>query len=118
MALKATTVSIRNLSAAVTKAVNDLGDRGKGLDPEFTIDHNLIWGRILRESLQIQQAEALAQNITHNVQAAHGLGAAATGAAATGAAAGGAGNLQPAVLASNGRIIVGFILDRQISLHE
>jgi hypothetical protein len=109
MPTKAVTLSVKALSGAVAKAVAQEKNKGAFGD-EFTIDHNIIMGRILREALALGDAEAAAERITRQV------GQAQFGAAATGAIL--ASHFEPAVLATHGRIICGFIMDRQIILRE
>jgi hypothetical protein len=110
---KAISISVKALSAAVAKAVEQ--EKNKGLfSQEFTIDHNIIMGRILREqALALKDAEAAAERITRQVgQAQFGAGA------EPGAGAVLASHFEPAVLATHGRIICGFIIDRQVVLRE
>ncbi len=110
---KAVTISVKDLSAAVSKAVAQEGD-SKIFGPDFTIDHNIIMGRILRELVALEQAEAAAARITQVV----GQSRFQTAAGEEGALPVLASHFEPAVLASHGRIICGFIIDRQVILRE
>jgi hypothetical protein len=111
---RALSISVKALSAAVARAV--AAERNQAaFGDTFTIDHNIIMGRILREALALNQAEAAAESISSHVAGAQ------VSLAAVGPGGGGsllASHLEPAVLATHGRIICGFIIDRQIVLTE
>lgn len=109
---KAVTVSVKSLSAAVAKAVAQEKNQALFGD-DFTIDHNIIMGRILREVIAIEQAEAAAARITQAVGQS-GLRAAAEPEGLPVLAS----HFEPAVLAIPGRIICGFIIDPQVILRE
>jgi hypothetical protein len=104
--VRATTLSIRQLSDAVAKAV----ENERLLQENFVIDSNIIMGRWLRQDVSLKEAEALATRITTAVQ--QGNGAAGPGAAALSTGA----KLQPAVLSIRGRIICGFFPDAPTEL--
>jgi hypothetical protein len=108
---KAISISVKALSAAVTKAV-DQEHKTAVFSPDFTIDHNLIMGRILREALAIGDAVTLAGQITQQVGKSQFAAAEAGGRAVQ------VSHFEPAVLATHGRIICGFILDQQVVLRE
>lgn len=112
---RAVSISVKSLSAAVARAV--AAERNQGaFGDTFTIDHNIIMGRILREALALNQAEQAAESITQHVAGA-GVSLAAVGPGGASASLL-ASHLEPAVLATHGRIICGFIIDRQIILTE
>jgi hypothetical protein len=113
---RALSISVKALSAAVARAVAAEKNHGAFSDT-FTIDHNIIMGRILREALALNQAEAAAESISKHVAGAQ-VSLAAVGPAGGAASSLLASHLEPAVLATHGRIICGFIIDRQIVLTE
>lgn len=112
---RALSISVKALSAAVARAVAAEKNHAAFGD-QFTIDHNIIMGRILREALALNQAEAAAESISKHVAGAQ-VSLAAIGAGGAPASLL-ASHLEPAVLATHGRIICGFIIDRQIVLTE
>ncbi len=111
MPTRAISISVKALSGAVAKAVAQEKNHAAFGDT-FTIDHNIIMGRILRELASLGEAEAAAERITKQV-AATPFAAGATAAHAITAS-----HFEPAILATHGRIICGFIIDRTIILEE
>ncbi len=108
---KAAAISVKSLSSAVAKAVEQEGKRALFGD-EFTISGNLIMGRILRELIELEAAQAAAERITNAVSQS-GFQAEVAGTPAVQA-----GHFSPAFLFSHGRIICGFILDPNVFLQE
>jgi hypothetical protein len=107
-------IAIGQLSKAVDEAVQRAAAKAK-IETEFSISSGFIWGRWLREAMELDAAEKLATSITAHVQETVMAGPAQAGAAALGTSAG--AKLQPAVLARNGRIICGFLPDPSWNVH-
>ena len=95
---KADTLHIKDLSAAVDKAIKAVSDKHKvQFEPGFTLNPTIINGRILREALQdFNAVQAMANEITQQVGAAH-------------QALAGTHTLTPTVVWQRGRIICGFV---------
>jgi hypothetical protein len=110
-AQRAASVAIGQLSKAVDEAVQRAAEKAK-VETEFSINGGLIWGRWLREAIDLGAAEKLASSITAHVQETV---AGPAGAAAPGPSGG--AKLQPAVLARNGHIICGFLPDPTWNIH-
>jgi len=108
---KAATISIKALSSAVAKAVEQ-ESKNAVFGDEFIVGGNLIIGRILRELIAMEEAEAVATRITQAVSRS-GLQAEAAGAELVED-----DPFEPAFLFSHGRIICGFIMDPSVILRE
>jgi len=106
---RAMTVSSRHLSTAVAAAVDKVKAHNESLGKDFIINNNFIMGRWIIKDMALKDAVGLAEHIAHAVQAGEAMGA-AKGPAGPG--------LRPAVMASGGHIICGFILDPQVALLE
>ena len=103
---RASAISVKDVSSAVAKAVHDLGDQGKVLEQDFVLNH-IIMGRILRESIQLQEAEQLAEKIAQKVAVPAGH-----------AVASAAAHAPSGIFGTGGHIIIGIILNPQITLRE
>src|SRR5260370_41441006 len=103
---RSASIAIGQLSKAVEEAVQRAAAKAK-METEFSINSGFIWGRWLREAMDLEAAEKLATSIAAHVQETVMAGHAQAGAAAPGAAAG--AELQPAVLSRNCRIICGVL---------
>jgi hypothetical protein len=111
---RSASIAIGQLSKAVDEAVQRAAAKAK-IETEFSISSGFIWGRWLREAMELDAAEKLATSITAHVQETVMAGPAQAGAAALGTSAG--AKLQPAVLARNGRIICGFLPEPSWNVH-
>jgi hypothetical protein len=109
MAAQAKSISLSALSAAVTKAV-EAEQQKSALGASFTANHPIIMGRWFDGKLDMATAESLATRIAQEVEHSGAVSAAAT-------TVGGKG-LEPAFLWHGGHIILGFIMDPNISLGE
>jgi hypothetical protein len=92
---RADTISAANLAKSVESAVGKLKVEKGSIEPGLQVNGTLIIGRWLRESVTLETANALAQEITAQVSKSAALAA--------------PGSLKPAVLAVDRRIICGFI---------
>ena len=92
-------LSVKNLSAAVDKAISVARDKHNvQFQPGFQIGPGLIMGRWLAEVANLETVQEAAQTITAHVNAGGGLHAAAAKP----------GAFEPVVLSAGNRIICGF----------
>lgn len=100
MATKPSTVSLRQLTGTVNKAVQTaLKRQNVTATAPFILNPGVLAGPLLDATTNIQVAQQLAKDITAEVQAAQAGGAAVASAA---------GALEPAVLITPNHIICGF----------
>jgi hypothetical protein len=105
MATNASTISLKQLSAAVDGAVKAALDRHKlKTTNQFIINPGTLAGPLLDRATDIKVAQQLAEDITKQVQQAHFAGPGAGAAHAPAATA----QLQPGVLVTNRFILCGF----------
>lgn len=97
--LKADSIQLKDLSSAVDKAVKLVAEKHKvTFETGLAINPAIINGRLLREALtDFNAVQALANEITAQVNAGHTAGAAV------------AHTYTPTVLWQKGRIICGFV---------
>ena len=104
---RAMSITVSQLAKAVDEAVQRASATSK-VETQFSIGSGIIWGRWLRDVIDIQAAESLATSIASHVQETVGAGAGQARAPAAQAVQASA-KLQPAAMVTNGRIICGFL---------
>jgi hypothetical protein len=92
---KADSISVTDLQAAVAKAVKLVNKKGISFEAPLAMHPGIIYGRVLRGAVTLENAQAAAEEITSNISAAaKGIGLP---------------KLVPAVLTVERRIICGFV---------
>src|SRR5260370_7064553 len=96
---RSASIAIGQLSKAVEEAVQRAAAKAK-METEFSINSGFIWGRWLREAMDLEAAEKLATSIAAHVQETVMAGHAQAGAPPLGPPPG--AKLQPALPARTG----------------
>jgi len=95
---RAMSITVSQLAKAVDEAVQRASATSK-VETQFSIGSGIIWGRWLRDVIDIQAAESLATSIASHVQETVGAGAGAGQAGAPAAqAVQASAKLQPAAM--------------------